>query len=94
VSAALLGTSGTLAASRAATITTWRLELPARRPITFTSSCPACVKRCTSGRPPRPPANPRAAKVSATSAAVSRLPCVPGRRSGDSAAIRVASSDA
>jgi hypothetical protein len=45
VSAALPGTSGVLAASRAATITTWRRELPARRPTTFTSSLPACEKR-------------------------------------------------
>ena len=94
VSAALPGTSGTVAASRAATITIWRRELPARRPITFTSSWPAWVKRCSTGPPSGPPPKPRASKVSATSSAVARLPRVPARRSGASAAIRAASSAA
>ena len=44
VSAALPGASGTVAASRAATITIRRRERPARNPITFTRSWPACVK--------------------------------------------------
>ena len=50
VSAALPVASGRPPASRAATITIWRRERPARRPITFTSSRPAWVKRWRSER--------------------------------------------
>ena len=45
VSEALTGASGIAPASRAATITIWRREAPARRAITFSSRFPACVKR-------------------------------------------------
>src|ERR671915_831932 len=83
VSAALPVASGTTAASRAATITICRRSCPARRAITFTSSRPAWVKRCSSGS-----GNPRPASSSATRAAVRRLPGRPGRRSGSRSAIR------
>ncbi len=89
VSAALPVASGTTAASRAATITIWRRSCPARRAITFTSSRPAWVKRCTTGF-----GNPRASSSSATRSAVRRLPGRPGRRSGSRSAIRADSSAA
>jgi hypothetical protein len=91
VSDAVPGASGRVAASRAATITIWRRELPARRPITFTSRRSACVKRWITGRDPPPPPKPRVANASATSMAVARSPGDPARRSGWSVAIRVAS---
>jgi hypothetical protein len=45
VSAALLGASGTEVASRAATITIWCREAPARRPITFRSGLPSSERK-------------------------------------------------
>ena len=73
VSAALPVASGTTAASRAATITIWRRERPARRPITFTSSLAGVREplRRSTGKP-------LLSSVRATRAAVRASPGVPG----------------
>ena len=67
--------SGTPAASRAATTTIWRRELPARLPITFTRSSLPRSKRSTST------VNPRLRKAFATSRAAARSPGRPARLS-------------
>ena len=76
VSEALPAASGATAASRSATTTIWRRVRPARRPITFTRSRPACVKRSSCTRKPRSP------RRAATSPAVARSPGLPAARSG------------
>ena len=79
MSAALPGASGTLAASRAATITIWRRELPGPAPD-HVHELVARVREPLHDRtvPSRLAANPRASKVSATSCAVARSPVEPG----------------
>ena len=59
------------AASRAATITIWRRERPARRPITFTRSRPAWVKRWRSRGKSEPV---ELARHASSGAAVTGLP--------------------
>ena len=71
VSAALPAASGTPAASRSATTTIWRRELPARRPTTLTRSSLPRSKRSTST------VKPRARNASATTRAASRSPGPP-----------------
>jgi DNA-binding response OmpR family regulator len=88
VSAALPVASGTAAESRPATITICLRELPARRPITFSSRRPACEKRWRSTR------KPLSASCPATVSAANLSPSDPGRRSGACRAMRAVSAAA